>query len=680
MKLTLDVENTVTKRDGKMHLDPFEPDNTLVMVGVLTDQGQEDLITFDHSEHPPMSGADTILQQYLDDATILICHNAVHDLLWLWESGFKYNGPVYDTMLAEYVLQRGRKEPLSLEACADRYILDTRKQDTLKEYFAKGYSTRDIPHELLESYLSADLEATQQLSDRQMLKLNSKEDSGLRGTVDLTNQVAVCLARIYQRGFAVDLGVLDTVRQQFEQERDDLERDLQQHVRTLMGDTPINLNSPEQLSWVIYSRKVLDKQYWGNAIDPYMGDSDFRGLLASGTQRLHKTKATQCRECSGSGQIRKVKKDGTPFARSNKCASCGGAGYHLVAGKELAGLKFKPPGPKWASANGFSTSKQNLETLEKAARVKGMTDAVDFLSKVRRLSAVDTYLSSFVDGIRMHTKQDGKLHVRLTQHMTSTGRFSGRDPNMQNMPRGGTFPVKKVFVSRFAGGKIMEADFAQLEFRAAAYLSQDGVAIEEVSTGFDVHSYTAQVITDAGQPTDRQTAKAHTFAPLYGATGFGRTAAEAEYYTHFTEKYQGIAHWHSRLAKEAIATGKITTPSGREFAFPDVVRKPNGRVSYFTQIKNYPVQSFATADIVPIALLHIDKLLDGMQSCVVNTVHDSIVIDVHPDEERRVIDIIQQTNKELPDLITIRWGLVFNVPLELEAKIGPNWLDTKDVS
>jgi DNA polymerase I-like protein with 3'-5' exonuclease and polymerase domains len=92
------------------------------------------------------------------------------------------------------------------------------------------------------------------------------------------------------------------------------------------------------------------------------------------------------------------------------------------------------------------------------------------------------------------------------------------------------------------------------------------------------------------------------------------------------------------------------------------------------------VQSFATADIVPVALLHIDKLLDGMLSCVVNTVHDSIVIDVHPDEERRVINLIDETNRVLPELITIRWGLVFNVPLELEAKIGPNWLDTKDVS
>ena len=680
MKITLDVENTVTKRDGKTHMDPFEPDNTLVMVGMLTDQGQCLTFPFDHADRPNQDDYYERVQMLLDEATVLICHNAAHDLLWLWESGFKYDGPVYDTMLAEYVLQRGQKEPLSLEACAERYELDTKKQDTLKQYFAKGVSTRDIPYNELTEYLIADLEATQQLSDRQMLKLNSKEDIGLRGTVDLTNQVAVCLARIYQRGFAVDLSVLDTVRQQFEQERDDLERDLQQHVRQLMGDTPINLNSPEQLSWVVYSRRVTDKQHWGNAIDPYMPDNTFRGLVNGFTERMYKTKATQCADCNGTGYVRRTKKNGEPFAKPNRCVTCDTAGYTLSPSNAVAGLKFKPPGPKWASANGFSTSKQNLETLEKAARVKGMTDAVDFLSKVRRLSAVDTYLSSFVDGIRMHTKQDGKLHVRLTQHMTSTGRFSGRDPNMQNMPRGGTFPVKKVFVSRFAGGKIMEADFAQLEFRAAAYLSQDGVAIEEVSTGFDVHSYTAKVITDAGQPTDRQTAKAHTFAPLYGATGFGRTAAEAEYYTHFTEKYEGIGLWHSRLAKEAIATGKITTPSGREFAFPDVVRKPNGRVSHFTQIKNYPVQSFATADIVPIALLHIDKLLDGMQSCVVNTVHDSIVIDVHPDEERRVINIIQQTNKELPDLITIRWGLVFNVPLELEAKIGPNWLDTKDVS
>jgi len=679
MKITLDVENTVTHRDGKMHLDPFEVNNSLTMVGILTDQGACYTFPFDHEEHESGHDYSERVQMFLDEATVLIMHNAAHDLLWLWESGFKYNGPVFDTMLAEYVLQRGIKEPLSLEACAERYDLDTKKQDTLKEYFKRGYSTRTIPIDELTEYLIADLEATQQLADKLMYRLNTPKDSGLMGTVDLTNQVAVCLSRIYQRGFTVDKQALDDVRTEFEQERKQLTDDLQAHVRRLMGDTPINLNSPEQLSWVIYSRKVNDKQFWATQIDPYMPEDDFRRLVNAHTTKLAKTRATQCKTCNGTGYIRKVKKNGEPFAKPNRCPTCDTAGYLLSPSNAVAGLKFKPPSAKWASASGFSTSKLNLETLEKAARVKGMTEAVDFLSKVRRLSAVDTYLSSFVEGIKMFTKHDGKLHVRLLQHRTATGRLSGAEPNMQNMPRGGTFPVKKVFVSRWEGGKIMEADFAQLEFRAAAFLSQDGVAIDEVSTGFDVHAYTAKVITDAGQPTDRQTAKAHTFAPLYGATGFGRTPAEAKYYTHFTEKYKGIGVWHSRLAKEAINTGHITTPSGREFSFPDVVRKASGRVSHFTQIKNYPVQSFATADIVPIALLFIDEQLAYAKSCIVNTVHDSIVIDVHPHEERLVMQAIHKTNEELPALIAGRWGIHFNVPLLLEAKMGPNWLDTKDV-
>jgi DNA polymerase I-like protein with 3'-5' exonuclease and polymerase domains len=199
-------------------------------------------------------------------------------------------------MLAEYVLQRGIKEPLSLEACAERYELDTKKQDTLKEYFKQGYSTRDIPYNELCEYLSADLQATQQLADKLMYRLNTPADSGLRGTVDLTNQVAVCLARIYQRGFKVDLSVLEQVRTEFEQEKQQLEADLQEHVRKLMGDTPINLNSPEQLSWVIYSRKVKDKMYWGNAIDPYMDDADFRSLIAGGTDKMYKTVAEQCKD------------------------------------------------------------------------------------------------------------------------------------------------------------------------------------------------------------------------------------------------------------------------------------------------------------------------------------------------------------------------------------------------
>ena len=153
MKVTLDVENTVTERDGKMHLDPFEPENSLTMVGILTDQGYEACYPFDHKEATGHDYSERV-QWFLDQATILIGHNIAYDLVWLWESGFKYDGPVFDTMLGEYVLQRGIKLPLSLEQCAERYELETKKQDTLKAYFKAGYLTKDIPIDELREYFS----------------------------------------------------------------------------------------------------------------------------------------------------------------------------------------------------------------------------------------------------------------------------------------------------------------------------------------------------------------------------------------------------------------------------------------------------------------------------------------------------------------------------------------------
>jgi len=679
MILTLDVENTTTTRDGKLHLDPFEKDNSLTQVGTLDQSGNEHIFTFDHSEKQGTPFDHTCVQSILDKTTLLVAHNAVHDLLWLWESGFTYDGKIFDTMLGEYILQRGQKQPLSLDACAERYALDTQKQDTLKDYFKKGYTTRDIPLAELSEYLSHDLHATQQLYNTIVSKLDG---TTLQDSIDLTNQLALHLAKIYQRGFKVDTVALDAVRKEYEAERDDLVRSLEKHTSELMGDRPINLNSPEQLGWVVYGRKPDDKKQWATLFDGRMANASFTSTVTKHSTKLYRQKAKQCKTCYGSGQIRKVKKDGNPFARPSRCAGCDGCGYTFMDTDRVAGLGFKPPNASYVSANGFSTGKDSLTHLEGIARAKGMPEAEKFLQNMKRLNAVEVYINSFIGGISTHTKADGKLHVRLLQHRTGTGRLSGADPNMQNMPRGGTFPVKRVFISRWDGGQIMEADFAQLEFRVAAYLSQDKVAIDEVITGFDVHSFTAKTITDAGQPTARQAAKEHTFAPLFGATGYGRTPPEAAYYAKFMEKYKGIAAWHKRLADEVMSTGCITTPSGRSFAFPNAVRNKHGGVSYFTLIKNYPVQSFATADIVPICLIYIDKMLEAnrMQSCIVNTVHDSVVLDIHPDETDKVLKIINRTNDKLISIVNKKWNINFNIPLLLEAKIGPNWLDTKDVA
>ena len=682
MRLVLDVENSTTLRNGKKHMDPFEISNQLVQVGMVNADNHDEIhiVNIDHDEAKDTSGAGRkLVQDILDITTLLIMHNAQHDLMWLWESGFKYDGLIYDTMLAEYILDRGQRSELNLGACAERRKLEVQKDDTLKRYFKEGYNTNEIPLDELSFYLRCDILSTSWLFHSIEADYAKPESESLTVIRDTTFTTCKTLTRMYMSGIKVDLQELERVRELFESEKAEIEDRLQKKVRQLMGDTPVNLNSPEQMSQVVFSRRMINKKEWADLFEFTSTVDDYKDAVKANSELIYRTKAFTCPTCEGQGKTYKTKKDGTRFAKPNKCKDCDTRGFQLTETKQVAGLRFSAPSKSWVSANGFSTGKDNLEILAATARNNNMKEAESFLNDLKRLSAISSYLSSFVDGISNFTKHDGFLHVGLTQHITATGRFSGRNPNMQNMPRGGTFPVKRVFVSRWDGGKIMEADFAQLEFRTAAFLAQDEKAMEEINTGFDVHSYTAQVITDAGQKTSRQDAKAHTFAPLFGATGYGRSKAEAAYYKHFVEKYEGIAAWHKKLGDEAMRFMKITNRSGRQYAFPNVRRRDNGMPSHFTMIKNYPVQGFATGDVVPVVLNELHELLQPLHSCVVNSVHDSMVVDVHPDEEQQVLDIIELLNKNINDLVEKTYNVTMNVPLLLEAKIGPNWLDTVDV-
>ena len=682
MRIVLDVENSTTERNGKKHMDPFEINNHLVQVGMVNADNHDELhiVNIDHDESKDVSGAGhKLVQDVLDLTTLLIMHNAQHDMMWLWESGFKYDGLIYDTMLAEYILDRGQRNPLSLGACAERRKLEVQKDDTLKRYFKEGYNTNEIPLDELSFYLRCDLLSTSWLFHSIEADYAEPESRGLRVIRDTTFTTCKTLTRMYMSGIRVDRSALEEVRVEFEQEKAEIEDRLQKKIRKLMGDTPINLNSPEQMSQVVFSLRMNNKKEWADLFEFTSTVDEYKDAVRANSTPVYRTKAFTCPTCEGQGKTFKTKKDGTKYARPNKCTDCNTRGFQLTETKQIAGLRFTAPNKGWISANGFSTGKDNLEVLAATARSNNMAEAESFLIDQRRLSAISSYLSSFVEGISNYTKHDGFLHVSLTQHITATGRFSGRNPNMQNMPRGGTFPVKKVFVSRWENGKIMEADFAQLEFRTAAFLAQDETAIQEINTGFDVHSYTSQVITEAGQKTSRQDAKAHTFAPLFGATGYGRSKAEAAYYKLFVYKYKGIAAWHKKLGDEALRFNKITNVSGRQYAFPNVRRRDNGMPSHFTMIKNYPVQGFATGDIVPIVLNELHELLQPYNSVVVNSVHDSMVVDIHPDEEQQVIDIIELLNNDINALVKKTYNVEMNVPLLLEAKIGSNWLDTVDI-
>jgi DNA polymerase-1 len=268
----------------------------------------------------------------------------------------------------------------------------------------------------------------------------------------------------------------------------------------------------------------------------------------------------------------------------------------------------------------------------------------------------------------------GFIHPEFMQCVTATGRLSSRNPNFQNMPRGNTFAIRKVVESRFEDGFIMEGDYSQLEFRVAGFLAKDGQVYADVKAGTDVHSYTASVIG-----CTRQQAKAHTFKPLYGGTT--GTEDQKRYYRAFKDKYEGVTEWHDKLQRNAVRYKKIILPSGREYMFPGCKWTEWGTATNRTAICNYPVQGFATADLLPLALVSLQKVVEsaGIQSVICNTVHDSIVMDVHPDEKNICIDMMKHAMLSLPFETVRRYRLSYDMPVGIEIKIGKNWLDLEEV-
>ena len=406
MKRVFDVENSITLRNGKIFNDPFEPSNTLTQVGVLClETGDKALLCFDHAERNNAAENKCKLQRWLDSTTLLIGHNLQYDLSWLWASGFKYDGKIYDTMLSEYILQRGNKLPLSLEQCALRRNLEHQKDDTLKQYYKKGYNTNEIPLEKLSHYLELDLRTTGELYKSIEKDYADPASHSLRGIQDITFRTCCTLGRMYMSGIRVDRTALEHVRNEFQRERRRDRVGCRKRVRTLMGATPINLNSPEQLSQVIFSRRIHNKKEWSILFDYAEKPEDYKSIIESNSDLMLKTVPLHCDTCNGKGKVFKTKKDGTPYKKGNTCPDCGGKGYRLKETREMAGLGFNPPpSRKWINYNGFATGKDKLDALIATANNNGMESARVFLEDVKRLSAISSYLSSFVDGISSYTK------------------------------------------------------------------------------------------------------------------------------------------------------------------------------------------------------------------------------------------------------------------------------------
>jgi len=170
--LVFDVETThKNKPNGKFTPLPYFG-NHLVSIGYLMTDGEkpveEDYLCFYHEQKEPDRGAFYKFQGVLDRADMLVGHNIKFDLNWIRECNFTYDGPVYDTMVAEYVLARSRKWALGLDALTERYDVTRKQKDLTKDYLKDGLTFAQIPWDIVEEYGRTDVIATWEVARAQL--------------------------------------------------------------------------------------------------------------------------------------------------------------------------------------------------------------------------------------------------------------------------------------------------------------------------------------------------------------------------------------------------------------------------------------------------------------------------------------------------------------------------------
>jgi len=240
---------------------------------------------------------------------------------------------------------------------------------------------------------------------------------------------------------------------------------------------------------------------------------------------------------------------------------------------------------------------------------------------------------------------------------------------------------------------LLNADVKGLEVVGCAWLSADPVLRKEILAGEDVHGNNQR---DLKLPS-RLIAKKFKFRFIYGGTAysyahdpdfFGVSRSE-KYWQRvidaYYEKYAGIRGWHSRLLDGVARTGRLDMPTGRFYVFERDVR---GQLPE-TCIKNYPVQGLG-ADLVAISRVRLrtylrqDHLLQeevrrGRGYKLVNTIHDSIVVDSHPDSWYNIGVYLEKAVEEVPQNFSKLFGCDFDLPILAELKIGPNLNQIKEI-
>lgn len=313
------------------------------------------------------------------------------------------------------------------------------------------------------------------------------------------------------------------------------------------------------------------------------------------------------------------------------------------------------------------------EVLEKIA------DRHPLIPLVIRYRKVAKFSSSFIKNMYEHIDKAGYVHTKFNQTLTTTGRLSSSDPNLQNIPIRGdeSREIRSMFVAGGVDRVLVDVDYSQIELRILAHVTGDDVLIKAFNEGLDIHTQTAMDIF--GLPKElitsdmRRQAKVVNFGIIYGMSDFGLSEDlkipifEARaYIDKFFSAHPKIQEYMQASVSLAKETGRVSTILGRTRKMSDInsdnrlVRARAERATY-----NMPIQGSAS-DIIKLAMVNVAEVLNksGLDARLIMQVHDELIVDCKKSEQDEVLDIVKNC---------MSGAMKLAVPLDVDGSVSYRW-------
>jgi len=359
----------------------------------------------------------------------------------------------------------------------------------------------------------------------------------------------------------------------------------------------------------------------------------------------------------------------------SKCFKITNREFNLNSPKQLQEILYdelKIPVSKKTPTGKPSTDEDTLQFLAQTNELPKLILEYRSLNKLK---------TGYTDKLPLQiSKTSGRVHTSYQQAITSTGRLSSTDPNLQNIPIK-TSKGKKIRKTFIAQGekRIFAADYSQIELRIMAHLSEDKNLLKAFKNKIDIHSFTASEIfaidIENVSTDDRRAAKAINFGLIYGMSSFGLSkqlgipiSAAKDYMDVYFERYPRIKSYMNQIKDFAKNNGYVETIYGRKLYLPEISSKNVQRRKYAERTAiNAPVQGSA-ADIIKIAMIQIDQWLSNNKSDtkMIMQVHDELVFEI---PEKNATADVENIIKIMKNCVSL------NLPLEVNYGIDKNWGD-----